>query len=387
MKDAIVRIPDPNISHYPKFLLGAETANNKTINQTNNEKLSERMRELTSKMKAENITKFQQSYFEYFGAYPYVFESVAFLITQMTDEERRTYIKPVQDGLFFELKISWERFKDAALDGITGQTNNLIHSLRDLAMNPKGKTIPISETQTVTTVPIQITLINKDGTECTEQELDYMEKLNNNVTPIKGIYITCFTPFFSDIISQNTNGWLPLPKAFYAKMIDTQMRHKNEMTAFNVTGYSGTYRKAILYSYMKDNKGGGTLTFNAIDFWLHVNPSEVQTYKTADGTVKSCLRRGKQCRLFIAKTNKLLNLMAKDGYLTGVTYAPNGVWWDEKKQEYTVYLKRTPQSLTKKEQKQIEAQKDKGKKVFIPNYKLIDDFKENISDPKDTPDE
>lgn len=356
-------IPVPNfekIAHYPKTLAFAENIGNiKNVNTEDNDKLPEFLNDLALK----NKESFTRSYFEYFGAYPYVFEAVAYALTQLPREKAKEYITPVEDGLFFEMKFSWETFKDYALDGMPNQTDNLIQRLKEMALNPQGKVIPISPTQTITTTPIRITLISEDGRNLSNQEIKRLENLNKTTLnngldrlPIKGLYIQCFTPFFADLLKgQYGENWFPIPKAFYAKMIETQRKYRNdeEISKIDVKGNPATYRKLFLYMFMHDNKMGNQLNFDCIDLWKSVSPKEIQYQVNKSGEKIAYLKRKEDARKFIYKGNLLLNRMAREGFLDGVTFAPNKVFCDYDKMKYTVFLKRVPKDI--KDYKLIEA--------------------------------
>lgn len=349
----VIQIPNfDKIAHYPKTLAAAENIGNiRNAHFENNAELPEYLQQ----MAVQNKESFTRSYFEYFGAYPYIFEAISYALTQTPHELLKQKIKPTQDGLFFEMRFKWETFLDYALDGMKGQTAALTQTLYDLALHPQGKVISISPTQTVTTTPLRITLIHKNGFEMNEQEIKRLSNLkqnrqleNTNISPIAGIYIECFTPFFADLL-QNTDcgNWFPIPKAFYAKMIDTQTKYRNdpEISKINVTGNASTYRKLFLYMFMHDNNIGKQLNFDAIKLWKSVSPSEIKYIKDKTGNEKAYLRRAEKSRLFFYKANLLLNRMAKEGYLTGVQFAPNKVWLDYNKQVYTVFLNRVPEHL------------------------------------------
>jgi len=340
---------------YPKATATAETSKKKHHKEIYKNEIGN----ILEKLEEQQIHSLSRTQFDLSGAYPYLFDALSYICTH-----RKDLVELADDpqSTHFRVTISYNELLDFALDTHKEQKLLLLQNLINLAKNPQGKTIPISPTKSITTIPIIVSLFRELDTKLPPNEIKRLENLKNieNEIPIKGVQILFFKGLFYRLFENTEYGadWFPMPKAFQAKLVYTLKTQQNnpQLLRYKVKGYPVTYRRYFLYLNLHDNSIGEKLTLNSIDLWERINPREVECKNG-----KKYLKRWGKARTFLQKANTVLNIMAHKGLLDGAKTAPKGVWYEPPLKEYTVYLAR-------KDFTELSELKDYSPNKDLPHY-------------------
>ena len=310
--------------HYPKAAAKAEAISRRQHLQIQDE---------NGILPAEKVESLTRSFFEIAGAHPYVFDALSYVCTyHKAAIERRDNSTETH----FRVRIPLEKFLDFALDGRTQFKHRLMAELYDMASIQRGKILPLDANHSVLTVPVRVDLFWEDGAKVDPVLARRLENLKGPA-PVSFLVIEFYKPLFQKLLEgENGESWFPLPKAFYAKMLETMdvLRPEPEFKYAGITANPIQYRRLYLHMNLHDNGIGEQLCLDGVDTLLSCYPGLVHDRGT-----------GKYVdwwpgRLFIKKACALFNRMADMGLMDGVKFVPTGIQYDKPIKQFKVRLQR-----------------------------------------------
>jgi hypothetical protein len=283
----------------------------------------------------DQFKKLSRTYFDLSGAYPYVFDAISYVCTH---HKEKVELADDPRSLYYRITLSMDELFDYALDGYEDQKSSLLDMLIELMQKPQGKTVPISSTTSVSTIPLIVSFVREKMEDLTESKVTQLANIGSPQV-IKSISIQVLKPLFYRLLNgENGENWFPLPKAFQAKLVHTLKENTGDSEAEKqgINGYASTYRRYFMYLNTVDNSESEKLILDSIDLWESIAPREVQKLK--DGT--KTLKRWETTCIWLHDANKIFNVMAQKGLLAGAKFAPTAVWYEHSLKTYTVHLRR-----------------------------------------------
>jgi len=334
-----------NLMKYSKELAKAET----TSRRQHKFIIDKRTEEEIKIIKIEQLTR---SIFDLSGAYPFVFDALAYICTHHQAIIER---KNIPQETHYRVIVPIRHFQDFAIDKYKELRNKMMTELYELAKEPKAKILPLDLNHSILTVPIRVDLIHKDGSEIPAPFLKIYQNLNGEL-PIKAVVIEFYKPLFRSLLEgEHGIRWFPLPKSFHAKLLDVIKRCRDlpefqdpEFQKEELKANANTYRKIYMYMNLHDNGKSERLTFNAVDMMLSCYPEMVKIKND-----KKYLDWWNS-RLFIKKACILFNIMGQEGLLDGVKFVPTGIQYYKPSEQFKIRVVRS----IDRQYKQIEPFKE-----------------------------
>jgi len=288
-------------ARYPKDLAKVETFNRFD------------MSELIEQQDLQNL---ERAAFELAGAYPFVFDALAYICTHHKDA-----IKDNEGETHYTVAIPVESFNDFALDGYDESYDYMRKELYQIIDKPEKKLMPLSKQYDIYTEPIRISVVHEKN--------KFFGNLarKKGAHKIKGFIINFYKPLFKPLLTgQYGTAWFPIPKAFHAKLIHTikEYGHLPVFQQYGNFGHATNYRKLYFYLNLHDNSQSDKIYYDAIDLTARCLPSNIITINNT-----KYLREWFTTHQFLQKGLKLFNLMAKIGLMEGVKLIPESVFYEK----------------------------------------------------------
>ena len=160
--------------------------------------------------KTAEIDKLKKASFQLAGEYPFIFDAISYICTHHRGAVKRQDA-PNETHYRVETK-NMESFFDAAIGEYEQYKDLLLYNIYKLIEKPSAKVLPLSDSYSVKTWPIIITLIYKNGETLTKAEAQRMRNLINKkmgggiknkdleMRPIDGIAIEFYKPLFANLL-------------------------------------------------------------------------------------------------------------------------------------------------------------------------------------------
>ena len=342
-----------SITKYPKALGQAEI----TPRNKHSDIVAAEDQDPTILLKTKEL---HSSMFELVGAYPYLFDVISYTCTHHLDQITR---KNDQKETHYRVAIPYNKFLDMALDGYSGagNTKRLKDELYKMIRKPLVKVLPFDKHHSIRTQPIRLDIVYDDDTQYSQV------KGLKNVTAkhIKGIILEFYKPLWKSLFSGEYGvAWFLAPKAFNAKMHYAIEKYKTlpEFIAYGELAYAIDYRRLFLYLNMYDNKRGNYVNYDATALTRSCLPKNIQADRNGEYRLKNWF----SSHQFVQKGLKLLNKMAQDKLMEGITIIPKTVFYSKPMKEIHVKYYRG---------KQKTIPDFVNETLFLPNG----DLKENTS--------
>jgi hypothetical protein len=339
---------------YPKQLMFTELGSSRQV---------KRMRKSLEHQNWQTLSEtdkkhLERSQFAFGNLYPYTFDGLTYIATH-----NREIIKDI-DKYYYVIEMPFTDFIHYCLLEWTGSRQYLKNELQrkcKMAENQDEykflRYIPLVKGDYISIAPITIGFHYRPLTEMTKQEiqrLKQIDRFNPDTKAIKNIVIYVLKPLLSPILEKNKNGgYASFPSALQAK-IDYILEHcQNELKRFrNLTPIF--LRKYFLFLNSRDHskKSKQYLIIDAVDFWMHVSPSELSA-----GYNGKCLniRNPKEKIQKLADANNFFAIMAEEGLMKGAKAFPTtseiikqcqpvGIHYDKKSGKYKIRIERSFES-------------------------------------------
>lgn len=322
---------------YPKNLTTTELMSMKTATQM--KIIDEESKEVTEKLK--------NSAFQLSGAFPYLFDGITMLCNQNpVRDDNKPVVERINNSLFYHATLTWEEFKYFAIGEYQKESKHtLIMELSKIQSKPPVKALAIGKGIVVKTVPIQIAIYKQDSKDTPKymlnlknrlpkenQEYDYDDESGGKII---GVELTFFGPLFEAAFKEIGGAFIQIGINFQAKL-ETAIKKYKESIEFlkyrKIKRYPTTYRKYALYLTEKDNGMGDYITISAKDMLSHVDPQQLDK----NGNIRNIT----DAKIFVDKSNFLLNKMAKDGLLSGFKFAPTNSTYNQSTKEFIIGIQR-----------------------------------------------